>query len=138
MSLNLSEQWQGSIESLLLEDALHKSQNFIQQVTETTPNILYIYDLVEQKNVYVSHAVTTILGHSPESLCELGPFLLTSLLHPDDAREFANHQQKFLPPKTTKFLRWSIGCSGPMENGAGYAHRKPFSLEILMALLDKF
>ena len=47
------------------EIALQESQDFLQKVTDTSPNIIYIYDLQQQCNIYVNREIATILGYSP-------------------------------------------------------------------------
>jgi PAS domain-containing protein len=58
------------------EAALRDSQHFIQQIAETTPGILYVYDLIEQGNIYVNQQVTNLLGYTPEQVQAMGVNLL--------------------------------------------------------------
>ncbi|MDQ3393967.1 MAG: PAS domain-containing protein, partial [Bacteroidota bacterium] len=44
------------------EEALQESQNFIQSISAATPSIIYLYDIEEQKIVYINRAFGTILG----------------------------------------------------------------------------
>ncbi|UBF25918.1 GAF domain-containing protein [Kovacikia minuta CCNUW1] len=94
MRLNSGDYSRGVVESPSLEEMLHKNHHFIQQVTDTSRNILYIYDLAEQKNVYINLAITTVLGHHAETLSQAGSSFLFSLLHPDDVKKLAEHQQR--------------------------------------------
>jgi PAS domain S-box-containing protein len=66
---------------------LQSSQNFIQRIAETSPGILYVYDLIEQRNVYVNRQITEVLGYTKAQVEAMGTNLLSTLLHPDD---FAN------------------------------------------------
>jgi PAS domain S-box-containing protein len=66
------------------EIALQQSQHFIQQIADASPNILYLYDLEEQRNVYVNREISTILGYSPEEIQAMGANFLSSVMHPDD------------------------------------------------------
>jgi PAS domain S-box-containing protein len=66
------------------EEALRKSQRFIQRITETVPGVIYIYDLSEERNVYVNHQVGQILGYTPEEIQTLGSQFLPKLIHPED------------------------------------------------------
>ena len=55
-----------------------------QQISETLPDLLYIYDLAEQRNVYVNREVGTMLGYTAEEIRGMGSDLLVRLIHPDD------------------------------------------------------
>lgn len=64
--------------------ALQQSQKLIEQITESTTAILYIYDLVEQRNVYVNRQIREILGYSAEEIQAMGNNLFANLVHPED------------------------------------------------------
>ncbi|MEA5577067.1 diguanylate cyclase domain-containing protein [Anabaena sp. UHCC 0451] len=66
------------------EKQLLKSQHFIERITELTPNLLYIYDHIEQRNVYMNRCVAKILGYSAEAVQEMGANLYPTICHPDD------------------------------------------------------
>jgi diguanylate cyclase (GGDEF)-like protein/PAS domain S-box-containing protein len=67
-----------------VENKLRESQHFIQKITEITPNLLYIYDLNEQCNVYINRSVGEILGYSAVQIHEMGANLFATICHPDD------------------------------------------------------
>lgn len=48
--------------------------------------LLYIYDLSDQRNLYVNTAVTSLLGYSSEAFDQLRENLLDHLVHPDDTQ----------------------------------------------------
>ncbi|WP_066426458.1 PAS domain-containing protein [Anabaena sp. 4-3] len=66
------------------QEQLRESQKFIERIAETTPGILYVYDLVEQRNVYLNGQVVKLLGYSCESIQALGAEFLPQLMYPDD------------------------------------------------------
>ncbi|MFM2063823.1 MAG: hypothetical protein RLZZ507_3494 [Cyanobacteriota bacterium] len=66
------------------EEQLRESQHFIERITELTPNLLYIYDHIEQRNVYINPSVAEILGYSAEAIQEMGANLYPIICHPDD------------------------------------------------------
>jgi len=66
------------------EAALREQQQFTEQIAETTLAILYIYDLQENRNVYVNSQVAAILGYSPAEIQAMGHAMFATLLHPDD------------------------------------------------------
>lgn len=69
---------------LQTEEALRQKQHFIERIADATPNIIYIYDLAEQRNVYVNCAVFNILGYTSEQIQAMGGRLFPTVLHPED------------------------------------------------------
>lgn len=77
------------------EQALQKSQYFIQRVADTTPHLLYIYDLIEQRNIYVNPYVTTVLGYQVQDIQQMDSPLWLNLMHPDDHSELCDPLKQF-------------------------------------------
>ena len=68
----------------IVENALEESRVFNETLLSTSPDIIYIYDIVEYKNVYSNDGIMKILGYSSEEIRKLGDQLLQQLMHPDD------------------------------------------------------
>lgn len=77
----------------LAEQALQTSQQFIQRIADTTPSILYIYDIEEHRNVYCNQAITHLLGYTPSELHGMGDLLLQTVIHPDDFQKVIDHYE---------------------------------------------
>ncbi|MCC3603033.1 MAG: PAS domain S-box protein [Microcoleus sp. PH2017_29_MFU_D_A] len=77
------------------ESALRESQHFIQAIADSNPNLLYVYDLIEQRNVYTNRQIATILGYGAEEIQDMGKAMLQTLVHPEDLSPFFQHIQKF-------------------------------------------
>lgn len=71
------------------------SPQFIQQIADTVPGLLYVYDLTEQRNVYVNQQIEEVLGYSPTEIQALGADLLAHLIHPDDLAALPQHYAQF-------------------------------------------
>ena len=76
------------------EQALKESQEFIQRIADTTPNILYIYDIEEYRNIYCNRGITTILGYTDLEIQAMGELLLDFVVHPDDLTRIKEHYQQ--------------------------------------------
>jgi PAS domain S-box-containing protein len=74
---------------------LQKSQRFIERITETTPNIIYIYDIQEQRNVYSNREIAKILGYTSEQIKAMGAAFFVTVMHPEDLPKIFQGQQKF-------------------------------------------
>lgn len=79
----------------LAEEALKSSQHFIQRIADASPNILYIYDLIERRNFYVNRQISSILGYTPPEIQTTNSTLLQTILHPKDYGLLIAHFAKF-------------------------------------------
>jgi PAS domain S-box-containing protein len=77
------------------EEALQESQFLTQKILFCSPNLIYIYDLQENCNVYANKEVLAFLGYTPEQVKSMGSELFTNILHPDDAKIVAKHHALF-------------------------------------------
>ncbi|WP_271253553.1 PAS domain S-box protein [Pseudanabaena sp. Chao 1811] len=66
------------------EADLDNSKTFVQRIMDITPNLMYIYDLKKQRNVYVNRPIAELLGYSDIEIQEIGANLLQTICHPDD------------------------------------------------------
>jgi two-component system, sensor histidine kinase and response regulator len=76
------------------ESALRESQHFIQAIADSNPNLLYVYDLIEQRNVYSNRQLAVMLGYTAEEIQDMGTAMMSTLLNPDDLPEFLESVQK--------------------------------------------
>ena len=77
-------------ERKLAEMELQKSRNFVERIASTTPGILYVYDLVERRNVYSNREVVSVLGYKPEQILDT---LVQGFYHPDDQPMIDAHHE---------------------------------------------
>ncbi|OKH40494.1 hypothetical protein NIES2119_02440 [[Phormidium ambiguum] IAM M-71] len=77
------------------QDLLPESQHILQQITDTIPGILYIYDLAENRNIYVNQQISELLGYTPEQIQGMGEMLFPELVHPEDLAKFPEYIQQF-------------------------------------------
>ncbi|MEG4396420.1 PAS domain S-box protein [Microcoleus sp. BROC3] len=70
------------------EAALQESQRFVERIANTSPNLLYVYDETEQRNVYSNREITDTLGYTAEEVQQMGSSLLPTIIHPEDLAKF--------------------------------------------------
>ncbi len=87
------------------EKSLHESQVLTQKMLFCSPNLIYIYDLQKNCNIYSNKEVLTFLGYTPEQVKTMGSELFSNILHPDDAQIVANHHALFKNAPTTQPTR---------------------------------
>jgi PAS domain S-box-containing protein len=75
------------------EKELRESQQFTTALLQTIPDALYIYDVVEQRNVYTNRQAAELLGYTPAELLAFGSDVSSQLMHPDDLPRLYQHLQ---------------------------------------------
>ncbi|AFY58404.1 PAS domain S-box [Rivularia sp. PCC 7116] len=88
-TLNITERKQA-------EEKLQASQHFIQRITDSSPNVLYIYDFEKQKTIYVNKEAVSFLGHFKEDILASIDELMLEITHPQDLEKIVSQQQKML------------------------------------------
>ena len=71
-------------ENIEKESRLLEQQRFIEHIAEASPTILYLFDLVEKKFIYINREVKEVLGYEPEEIIDLGDKVTALYLHPED------------------------------------------------------
>ncbi|WP_139925436.1 PAS domain-containing hybrid sensor histidine kinase/response regulator [Hymenobacter sp. DG01] len=68
------------------EEELRQSRLFVERITNTTPHLIYIYDVKTQTNVYCNRFIETMLGYSEHELQGMRQSMLRQLM-PESERE---------------------------------------------------
>jgi PAS domain S-box-containing protein len=67
-----------------MEQELLQHQRFIERITDATSAMLYVYDLAENRNIYVNNRSQEMLGYSPAEVQAMGANLFPRIMHPED------------------------------------------------------
>ncbi|HEY9606889.1 MAG TPA: PAS domain S-box protein [Allocoleopsis sp.] len=86
--------WKIDIQNLAETPALWESQHFIQRLLETTTALVYLYDLVAQRSLYINPPLAQAVGYTIQELEQMGPNGWLSLLHPDDVVSWRENFQR--------------------------------------------
>ena len=81
------------------ERQLQNTEYLMQKISEATPNLFYIYDLHQQRNIYANRELASDLGYTPEAIGEMGSEIYTHLFHPDELSRISAHHQKIAASK---------------------------------------
>ncbi|MCP4607789.1 MAG: PAS domain S-box protein, partial [Planctomycetes bacterium] len=73
-----------------VEQSLRESKAFTETILNTSPDVIYIYDLVEQVNVYSNEGIMQVLGYSTAEIQEMGENVVQSFMHPHDFFIYVN------------------------------------------------
>ncbi|MBD2409174.1 hypothetical protein FACHB389_24405 [Nostoc calcicola FACHB-389] len=105
-ALNITERKQA-------EEALQASQHFIKRIADSSPNILYIFDLQEHRNVYANQEIGKLLGYTNEQIQQMGTQILPKITHPDDWKKVVNHLQNFITAKDGEIYEFEFRVKQP-------------------------
>lgn len=72
----------------LAEEQLRRKNQFIESIVNMSPNILYIYDIQEQKSIYSNDGLERVLGYLFEEISAMEDRLIQTLMHPEDYRNY--------------------------------------------------
>ena len=83
----------------------------ILNMIETTPDIVYVYDIVRHRNVYANRNLESILGYTGEAIRELPDGGIQALMHPDDLPAIGAHFERLvqLPDSRSSSVTYRIG-----------------------------
>lgn len=91
-------------EQRVVENALWENQRLIQQIADATPTILYLYDLLENRNIYSNQHLNEILGYLPEEVQKMGPDFLPDSIHPEDWPRVVENRVKLMSAKDEEII----------------------------------
>ncbi|MEM0978729.1 MAG: PAS domain S-box protein [Cyanobacteria bacterium P01_H01_bin.58] len=83
---------------------LQASQRFSERLAETTPHLLYIYDLPARQYTYINRKVQGILGYTPEAIQAMGVRSLAQLIHPEDLAQVMEHYHRLSHTQNDQIL----------------------------------
>lgn len=86
------------------EKGLRESERFIQRIAHAMPTVLYLYDLIEKRNIYSNQRITQLIGYSPEEIQEMAPTFPFNLIHPDDQSKCTTTIQRFATAKEGEII----------------------------------
>ncbi|MCP6762375.1 MAG: PAS domain-containing protein [Fischerella sp. CENA71] len=74
-----------------LATALKENPNLVQTIASSSLGTLYIYDLIEQRVIYINNQVTQILGYTQQEIQTTGLRSLLQQMYPEDFARLPTH-----------------------------------------------
>jgi len=68
----------------LLKDDIREQLHFNQKITDTSPGIIYVFDLKEQREIYSNKKLEEFFGYSSEEMKRMSTSVFSLLIHPED------------------------------------------------------
>ncbi|TGE14766.1 PAS domain-containing hybrid sensor histidine kinase/response regulator [Hymenobacter elongatus] len=75
----------------IMEAELRQSQLFVERLASMVPNLIYIFDIEQDRNVYCNQFVEKVLGYSVADLQSMGTSLLAQFAPPDQLVLLQDH-----------------------------------------------
>lgn len=85
-----------AVEQAELVQTIQDREQFIENIADSSPNILYIFDLVEFRFHYVSKASIEIINYTPEDLIQMGDKIIETIIDPDDQSAMIEHLNHYI------------------------------------------
>ncbi|MCU0686416.1 MAG: PAS domain S-box protein [Polyangiaceae bacterium] len=99
------------IDALTTEAAeLRADRDQMRRICDLSPNLIYLYDLVEQRNVYGNRQLGESLGYSPEELKAMGAEVMPTIGHPDDMAAMPEHIGRLLTARDGEVNEIAYRC----------------------------
>ena len=86
-------------------NALEQSRYFAQRLAETIPHVVFLYDLTEQRNVYVNERSASVLGYTAQEVMEMGNQFVPRTMHPDDLAQLPRLNDALRPRQGRRDFR---------------------------------
>jgi len=87
---DISKEKEAEEEKLKIQQKLEEHQRFINEVTNSSPSIIFVYDPINKKDIYSNRNVYTELGYTAEQIEEFGEGIFKKILHEDDIENLNN------------------------------------------------
>jgi PAS domain S-box-containing protein len=68
----------------------------IDRLDEVIPGLIYVYDLIECRNVYANRSMASLLGYSTEQVAALADRMLPTVMHADDLPRAIEHHARMV------------------------------------------
>jgi diguanylate cyclase (GGDEF)-like protein/PAS domain S-box-containing protein len=79
-----------------VEEELLKSQHLNNSILNSTPNLIYVFDMINNKNVYCNREAEEFFGYTSQQIQEMGENFFKKVVHPDDVTKVTEHHHSFI------------------------------------------
>jgi len=87
---DISKEKEAEKEKRKIQQKLEEHQKFINEVTNSSPNIIFVYDPINKRDIYSNRNVFTELGYTNKQIKEFGHKFFQAILHEDDKEDLNN------------------------------------------------
>ena len=80
----------------LLKDKIDEETHLSNRLIAASPAITFLFDIVHNKEIFVSGKVQEVMGYTPQELVVMGNDVLLQLTHPEDLQKVAAQLQQLV------------------------------------------
>lgn len=91
----------------LLKSKISEHAHFIEKITNTSPGIIYVYDVINDREVYANRSTADFLGYTPEEITGMGSNFVPGHIHPDDMPLLKQYEKEFASTKDGEIRSFS-------------------------------
>lgn len=84
----------------ILKSKIEEESHLSDKLIEASPAITFLFDLVQNKEIFVSGKVKEVMGYEPEELLAMGNDVLLQLTHPNDLQKVAEGMEELVSENT--------------------------------------
>jgi PAS domain S-box-containing protein len=100
------------------EDEIAEKQKFLKIISDSVPDIIYLYSLDQMRYLYINKDLLSILGYSELDNKNLGSNIFVENIHPDDIHLVHAHVKNISTTGLNDF--YQIECRVKRKNGDYY------------------
>lgn len=78
-----------------IEQELSENKNLLEKIADATPTVLFLFDLYQEKVIYINQEITAALGYLPEEIMEKPLLQLFEIYHPEDAARIPHRLEQY-------------------------------------------
>lgn len=78
------------------ERQVERERKFIRTIFDATPDIVYVFDLLEKRYLYMNKSVGDTLGYTPEAVVGMGDRLVFETVHPEDLAQLSSTHRSLI------------------------------------------
>ncbi|HYC85133.1 MAG TPA: PAS domain-containing protein [Chryseosolibacter sp.] len=75
----------------IFKNKIEEESHFNKKMINASPGIIFIFDIKQNKEVYINGSVRDVMGYTAEEVLALGSNVLSRLTHPDDIPVLQKH-----------------------------------------------
>lgn len=112
-----------------LLDAQTNQDYLLQEITDSVPGILYIYDLEKRCNIYANKNIFSYLGYTPQEIQQMGSNLFSIIIEPEDQPKVSAREEIISTTIHPDNQHWSLDYRVRHADGSCRwfsTHSKPF------------
>ena len=77
------------------ETEITRSKLFLERIAASTPDLLFVFDLLQRQTVFINHSLKSVLGYGVEPFPSIQENPIALLVHPDDREDVEGWQARF-------------------------------------------